>query len=132
MASDAIRRAWSSQMGERVDKVTAGLLALRDAERGWTRSVTMHSMNFSKLHILLHPGQMNLLREDPSLVKSAIEELLGYESPLETATKRYAREDPWDTRSLAAPWCLRSSHPPTGMNTKFDRPDTVDVIRTEN
>ena len=36
---------------------------------------------------------MERLRADPTLIKSAVEELLRYDSPLETATERYARED---------------------------------------
>ena len=33
------------------------------------------------------------LREDPGIIKSAVEELLRFDGPLATATERYARED---------------------------------------
>jgi hypothetical protein len=36
---------------------------------------------------------MNRLRDDPALIKAAVEELLRYNGPLETATERYTRED---------------------------------------
>jgi cytochrome P450 PksS len=36
---------------------------------------------------------MEKLRQDPALIRPAVEELLRYASPLETATERYARED---------------------------------------
>ena len=40
-----------------------------------------------------HPQQMNRLRDDPALIKPAVEELLRYDGPLETATERYTRVD---------------------------------------
>jgi cytochrome P450 PksS len=45
------------------------------------------------LALLEHPDQMRRLRDDPSLIRPAVEELLRYASPVETATERYARED---------------------------------------
>jgi cytochrome P450 len=43
--------------------------------------------------LLEHPDQMEKLKGDPSIIKSAVEELLRYTSPVELATERYARED---------------------------------------
>jgi cytochrome P450 PksS len=43
--------------------------------------------------LMEHPGQMDRLRDDPALIKPAVEELLRYDGPLETATERYARGD---------------------------------------
>ncbi|WP_199789582.1 cytochrome P450 family protein [Sorangium cellulosum] len=45
------------------------------------------------LALLTHPAERERLRADPSLLRSAIEELLRYDSPVETATFRFARED---------------------------------------
>ena len=45
------------------------------------------------LALLEHPGQMERLRADPSLLKPAVEELARFTSPVELATERYARED---------------------------------------
>jgi cytochrome P450 len=45
------------------------------------------------LALLEHPDEMNKLRNDPTLIKPAVEELLRYGSPVELATARYARED---------------------------------------
>src|SRR5579883_2050086 len=45
------------------------------------------------LALLEHPDQLERLRNDPSLIKPAVEEMLRYASPVETATERYARED---------------------------------------
>jgi cytochrome P450 len=41
------------------------------------------------LALLENPGQLEELRSDPFLIKSAVEELLRYNGPLETATERY-------------------------------------------
>ena len=54
---------------------------------------TVNLIGNGMLALLEHPDQMEKLRSDPALVKPAIEELLRYDSPLETATERYARED---------------------------------------
>lgn len=44
------------------------------------------------LALLRHPDQLARLQENPSLIKPAIEELVRFESPVEMATERYARE----------------------------------------
>ncbi|WP_437751883.1 cytochrome P450 family protein [Sorangium sp. So ce1389] len=44
------------------------------------------------LALLTHPAEREKLRADPSLMKTAIEELLRFDSPVETATFRFARE----------------------------------------
>ena len=53
---------------------------------------TVNLIGNGTLALLRNPGEMNRLRGNPSLIETAIEELLRYESPLETATERYARE----------------------------------------
>jgi cytochrome P450 len=45
------------------------------------------------LALLQHPDQLQNLKEDPSLIKPAVEELLRYDGPVETSTERFARED---------------------------------------
>ena len=45
------------------------------------------------LALLENRDQMEQLQDDPSLIKTAIEELLRYYSPVEWADTRYARED---------------------------------------
>ena len=44
------------------------------------------------LSLLRHPGQMSLLRSDPSLLPGAIAEFLRYEGPLHVATMRFSTE----------------------------------------
>jgi cytochrome P450 PksS len=45
------------------------------------------------LTLFRHPDQCERLRADPSLIETAVEELLRFEGPVETTTHRYARED---------------------------------------
>jgi cytochrome P450 len=45
------------------------------------------------LTLLVNTDQLRRLLNDPALIKSAVEELLHFNGPLETATERYARED---------------------------------------
>ncbi|MDP9474154.1 MAG: cytochrome P450 [Actinomycetota bacterium] len=54
---------------------------------------TVNLIASGTLALLQHPEQAAALRDDPSLVKPAVEELLRYTSPVEMATERYARED---------------------------------------
>lgn len=54
---------------------------------------TVNLIGNGTLALLEHPSEMQRLRNDPALIKPAVEELLRYGSPLETATERYARED---------------------------------------
>src|SRR4029077_14712261 len=54
---------------------------------------TVNLIGNGVLSLLEHPESMTQLRTDPSLIKSAVEELLRYDGPLLTATERFARED---------------------------------------
>ncbi len=54
---------------------------------------TVNLIGNGSLALMRNPGQMERLRTEPSLIKTAVEELLRYESPLATATERFARED---------------------------------------
>jgi cytochrome P450 PksS len=54
---------------------------------------TVNLIGNGALALLEHPDQLEKLRNDPALIKPAVEELLRYTSPVDTATERYARED---------------------------------------
>ena len=53
---------------------------------------TVNLIGNGTLALLENPEQLALLREDSTLSKSAVEELLRFTSPVEMATERYARE----------------------------------------
>jgi cytochrome P450 PksS len=54
---------------------------------------TVNLIGNGTLALLQHPDQLEKLRNDPTLIKSAVEELLRYGNPVDMATERYARED---------------------------------------
>jgi cytochrome P450 PksS len=54
---------------------------------------TVNLIGNGTLALLENPDQLDRLRKDSTLIKAAIEELLRYTGPLETATERFARED---------------------------------------
>jgi cytochrome P450 PksS len=54
---------------------------------------TVNLIGNGMLALMEHPEAIDQLRNDPALIKPAVEELLRYDGPLETATERYARED---------------------------------------
>ncbi|GHO52078.1 cytochrome P450 family protein [Ktedonobacter robiniae] len=54
---------------------------------------TVNLIGNGMLALLLHPGQMELLRQNSSLLPSAIEELLRYTAPVTLSTPRWASED---------------------------------------
>lgn len=54
---------------------------------------TVNLIGSGVLALLEHPDQMERLRQEPVLIKPAIEELLRYTAPVFMSTERYARED---------------------------------------
>ncbi len=54
---------------------------------------TVNLIASGMLALLEHPDQLERLRSEPALIKPAVEELLRFTAPVETATERFARED---------------------------------------
>ena len=54
---------------------------------------TVNLIGSAALELMRHPEQAAALRNDPSMIKSAVEELARFTSPVEMATERYARDD---------------------------------------
>ncbi|MBO0794905.1 MAG: cytochrome P450 [Ktedonobacteraceae bacterium] len=57
------------------------------------RETTVNLIGNGTLALLEHPDQLRLLQQNPSLISSAVEELLRYTSPVALATPRWANED---------------------------------------
>ncbi len=95
---------------------------------------TVNLIGNGSLALMRHPGQMERLRAEPSGIKAAIEELLRYESPLTTATERFARED-IAIAGVAIPrgetvYAVLASANRDGR--QFPDPDTLDLAREPN
>lgn len=86
------------------------------------------------LALVEHPEQMELLRQTPSLIGPAVEELLRYTSPVEMATTRFAREDvavngtTIPRRALVMAVLASANRD----EKQFDRPDELDLTRLNN
>jgi cytochrome P450 len=95
---------------------------------------TVNLIGGGVLELLRHPDQMDRLRRDPSLERTAVEELLRYTSPVFLATERYARED-LELGGVAIPrgglvfGALGSAN---RDGAAFADPDRLDVARAEN
>jgi cytochrome P450 len=83
------------------------------------------------LALLQHPEQMKALREDPSLIPSAVEEMLRYDPTATASLLRYAAEDLTlggaDIRksdAVVVSWAAANRDP-----RRFAEPDTFDVRR---
>jgi cytochrome P450 len=95
---------------------------------------TVNLIGNGTLALLEHPDQVSKLRNDPALIKPAVEELLRYTSPVEMATERYARTDvtvagvtiPRGEMVLAV---IASAN---RDERQFADPDTLDVTREPN
>jgi cytochrome P450 len=95
---------------------------------------TVNLISSGTLALLQHPDQLQLLRADSSLIKSAVEELLRYTNPLETATPRYTR----DVVTVAGVTIPRGSlvlaviASANRDETQFDHPERLDIMREKN
>jgi cytochrome P450 len=95
---------------------------------------TVNLIGNGVLALLQHPDQLRKLKDDPSLIKLAVEELLRYDGPVETSTERFAREDvgidgtviPRGEMVLVV--LAAADHDPE----RFSDPDDLDITRADN
>lgn len=95
---------------------------------------TVNLIGNGMLVLLEHPDQLERLKQDPSLIRPAVEELLRYATPLLTATERYTREDvtvggvtiPQGAMVFAA---IASAN---RDERQFPNPDKLDITREPN
>jgi len=95
---------------------------------------TVNLIGNGVLALLKHPDQLRKLKDDPSLIKLAVEELLRYDGPVETSTERFAREDV-DIDGTVIPRgemvlvvLAAADHDPE----RFSDPDDLDITRADN
>jgi cytochrome P450 len=95
---------------------------------------TVNLIGNGMLALMEHPESLEQLRNDPALIKPAVEELLRYDGPLETATERYAHED-LTIAGVTIPRgeivfaVLASAN---RDERQFDRPDELNLTREPN
>jgi cytochrome P450 len=117
------------------DEIVSTLLLLLTAGH----ETTVNLISAGTLALLEHPEQAERLRDavaagDDGLIRSAVEELLRFTSPVETATERWAREDV----TIAGVTVPRGSLVLGGIASAnrdaavFTDPDRLDLGRTPN
>jgi cytochrome P450 len=95
---------------------------------------TVNLIGNGTLALLQNPDQLQKLKDEPLLIKPAIEELLRYDGPVETSTERFAREDVaiGDTvipkGEMVMVVIAAADHDPE----RFPEPDTLDIARADN
>ena len=95
---------------------------------------TVNLIGNGVLALLAHPADMQRLRTEPELMKSAVEELMRYTSPVLFATQRYAREDMTvaDTLIPKGDLVLAALGSANRDESKFENPDTLVLDRQNN
>lgn len=95
---------------------------------------TVNLIGNGMLTLMEHRDQMDRLRNEPTLIKPAVEELLRYDGPLETATERYAREDvPIAGATIPRGEMVFALLASANRDERqFDHADTLDLAREPN
>jgi cytochrome P450 PksS len=95
---------------------------------------TVNLIGNGVLALLEHPRQMERLRDDPGLIRPAVEEFLRYDPPVHFGSERYAREDV----TIGGVTVARGAmvHPLIGSANRderqFARPDDLNIAREPN
>ncbi len=95
---------------------------------------TVNLIGNGMLALLEHPDQLQLLRDNPNLIDSTVEELLRHSSPVEMATERYARED-IEISGVKIPRGSLVGAVIASANrdeNQFETPDGLDITRQPN
>jgi cytochrome P450 PksS len=95
---------------------------------------TVNLIGNGTLALLTHPEQIEKLQADPSLVTSAVEEILRFDSPVEMATERYTKEK-IEISGVAIPAGARVYVVIASANRdeqQFERAEQFDITRSNN
>jgi len=95
---------------------------------------TVNLIASGMLALLEHPDQLERLRNDPGLIKPAIEELLRFTAPVETATERFASEDVElaGVKISKGDLVLAAIASANRDESRFVNPDRLDITREPN
>jgi cytochrome P450 len=92
---------------------------------------TVNLIASGALALLTHPGETARLRQDPSLLPAAVEELLRFTSPVNHANDRFTTEDVpvGDVVIPAGEWVLPAISSANRDPAQFPDPDRLDLGR---
>jgi cytochrome P450 len=100
---------------------------------GAGHETTTNLLGNSVLALLRHPGERKRLQDDGSLIESAVEEFLRYDSPVQ-ATDRMARQELWidGVRVRAGEFAIALLGAANRDPARFPEPDRLDLARADN
>ena len=85
------------------------------------------------LALLRHPGQLDRIRSDPSLIATAVEEFLRYEPPVPAVTRRAKEHVEIAGRAIEAGQTVVCAIAAANRDpARFDRPNDFDIARDPN
>ena len=92
---------------------------------------TVNLIASGTLALLTHPGEKDRLRQDPSLLPAAVEELLRFTNPVNHANDRFTTEDVpvGDVVIPAGEWVLPAISSANRDPAQFPDPDRLDLGR---
>jgi cytochrome P450 PksS len=95
---------------------------------------TVNLIGNGMLALMEHPQAMDWLRDNPGQIKPAVEELLRYDGPLQSATERYARDDTkFDGVTVPRGEMVFALVASANRDDRqFEQPDTLDLSREPN
>jgi cytochrome P450 len=117
---------------------TVGGCPMGDAERLWYyiiiatagHDTTSYALSGGMQALLANPGQLKLLKEDPSLIANAAEEILRWTTPVRHFLRYPAEDVRIDDVTIPAGDRVLLSYPAANRDPDaFDRPDFFDVQR---
>jgi cytochrome P450 len=111
------------------DEVVANAVLLLFAGHETTTNLLGNGL----FHLLRHPEQLALLRRDPSLTPSAVEEFLRYDGPVPATVKVATRNIEWHGRDIhkgdmVVPFMSSANRDAS----QFTAPDVLDIQRERN
>lgn len=94
---------------------------------------TRHVISGGLYQLLTHPEQKRLLTDDPSLIPTAVEEMLRWVSPIKNMARTVAEDTELHGQRLRAGEKLLLLYPSANRDARvFDDPFTFDATRTPN
>ncbi len=95
---------------------------------------TVNLISLGMLALLENPDELEWLRDNPDRIKPAVEELLRYCNPVETATERYATEDVemYGTTIRQGEMVIASIASANRDETHFPEPNRLNLRREPN
>jgi cytochrome P450 PksS len=95
---------------------------------------TVNLIGSGMLALLENPDQLERLKREPGLIKTAVEELLRFTSPVETGTERFVREDLTlhGVEMKKGEMVLPAIASANRDESQFPNPDTLDIGRQPN